>query len=272
LLRAIKDIRPDLILCGVEPAHHARRFSEQNIPDACIHVGLLPSSPFASSSFDLISCVGVFEHVGDPVGFAKDLATHLGDEGYLFVSVPNLADNPADVVTFDHLSRFTPTSFRSVLGRAGLIVEEIVAGGRVPMWALARRPRRGEIPSILVDDFAVATNAAGWFKACLHEYSRLSKFTGLNGGKVGVYGTGLIFPAAVALGEISSDDVVAFFDDNAHMHGSKRLGRAVLPLSEAADMGVTDITFSANPVYVPRMECKVKSLLPHMRIWPIPSF
>ena len=271
-LRALGRRRGDLVLHGVEPSRHARRFSERVVPGASIHEGLLTESPFASRHFDLVTCVGVFEHVPDPVGFARDLAARVAPEGRLFLSVPNLANNPADVVTYDHLSRFTPVTFRAVLGRAGLVVEEIVAEGRVPMWALARRAREGEIPEVTPDSGSVARDAAAWFNSCLDVYRRLDESPGKDARRIGVYGTGLILPAAVALGALDATRIAAFFDDNPHMQGATRLGRPVRPLADAAALGITDMAFSANPVYLPRMLAKVEALGPAIRTWPLPAF
>ena len=271
-LRALGRRCGDLVLHGVEPSRHARLFSERIVPTALVHEGLLAQSPFASRHFDLVTCVGVFEHVPDPVGFARDLSARLAPDGRLFFSVPNLANNPADVVTYDHLSRFTPTTFRSVLGSAGLIVEDLVVGARVPMWAFARRAREGEVPQVSLDSGKVARDAVAWFDACLDVYRRLDESPGIDARRIGVYGTGLILHAAVALGALNADRIVVFFDDNPHLQGACRLGRPIRPLADAPLLGVTDMAFSANPVYLPRMLAKVEALGAGIRTWPLPTF
>jgi SAM-dependent methyltransferase len=271
-LRALGRGRGDLVLHGVEPSRHARRFSERVVPGASIYEGLLAQSPFASRHFDLVTCVGVFEHVPDPVGFARDMASRVASGGRLFLSVPNLANNPADVVTYDHLSRFTPATFRAVLGRAGLIAEEVVVEERVPMWALARRAHGGEITEVTPDSGSVARDAAAWFGSCLDVYRRLDESPGSDARRIGVYGTGLILPAAAALGALDPNRIVAFFDDNPHMQGATRLDRPVRPLADAPVLGITDMAFSANPVYLPRMLAKVEALGASIRTWPLPAF
>ncbi len=270
LLRALQRLRTDLMLCGVEPSRHARRFSERLVPQADIHVSVLSTSPFANRHFDLLTCVGVFEHVPDPVGFAAGLRSNIGDQGRLFVSVPNFAENPTDVVTYDHLSRFTPGTFQAVLSRAGFVVEKIVAPKRVPMWALARVAEREERFSSADDERAIPRAAAAWFEASLRA---ISEQVGCmrDGRRLGVYGTGLIVPSAVALGAIEPDAIEAVFDDNAHMHGATKLGRKVLPLSAAGALGITDILLSANPVYWNRMKEKVSALGADIRVWNLPE-
>lgn len=269
LLRALSRLRPDLRLSGVEPSRHAYRFACGVAPNARLFNGTLDDSPFAREQFAAIVSANVFEHVPDPVGFARGLAQRLSPKARLFLCVPNLLNNPADIVTYDHLSRFTPATFRAVLGRAGLIVEGLVAGGRVPMWALARRAQAAEVPMVLLDDGNAARDAAAWFGKCLDVYRTLGESPGNR--RIGVYGVGLILPAAVAIGVLDAERIVAFFDDNPHMHGATRLGRPVRPLAEAAGLGITDMTFSANPVYATSMHRKVEALGVDLRVWSLPA-
>lgn len=272
LLRAFGRRRSDLALNGVEPSRNARRFSERIMPQVAIHVGVLAESPCAQEQYDLVTSIGVVEHVPDPVAFLRELAARVAPGGHLFVSVPNVEDNPTDVVTYDHLSRFTPGTLRAALGRAGLIVEKLVSGGRVPMWAIARHAQADETPEIPVDDGLVARRAAQWFLDCMEQYGRMAEAVRGTERRVGVYGTGLALPAAVALGIVPQDRLVVFFDDNASMHGATRLGCPVRPLLEAPSLGVTDVTFSANPVYLNRMLSALNGLGGQWQVWPLPPF
>ena len=234
-----------------QPSRHARRFSERIVPGASIYEGLLAQSPFAARHFDLVTCVGVFEHVPDPVGFARDRQRESPRRGGFFSASPT---SPTT----------RPTSSRTITSpalhqrrlrawsRAGLMVEDIVVEGRVPMWALARQAREGEVPEVTPDFGSVARDAAAWFDSCLESLLSGPRAPGSDAHRIGVYGTGLILPAVVALGALDADRIVAFFDDNPHMQGATRLGRPVRPLADAPHLGITDMAFSANPVYLPR--------------------
>jgi SAM-dependent methyltransferase len=252
-------------LSGVEPSRHARGFMTKLMPDVPVHGGPLDTSALPAGCFDLVSCTGVLEHVPDPVAFARQLAGLAKPDGNLFLSVPNFENNPADLLTYDHLSRFTPASLEQVLGRAGLRIVDLRADSRVPMWVIARP---GEPAAARVDDGSGARAAAAWLEGAMAVFDTLDRQPGA---RVGVYGTGLTAIAAVALQRFHPDKVVAFFDDNTHLHGAQRLGRPVHRLDAAARLGVTDIAFSANPVYLPRMEAKVRALYPQLRIWPLPA-
>ncbi len=121
-----------------------------------------------------------------------------------------------------------------------------------------------------LDDGNAARNAVAWFDKCLDVYRKLGESPGNR--RIGVYGVGLILPAAAALGVLDAERIVAFFDDNPHMHGATRLGRQIRPLADALVLGVTDMTFPANPVYLPRMRSKVEALGAAIRVWPLPAF
>ena len=65
---------------------------------------------------------------------------NLTDNGYLYIGVPNFENNPADVFTFDHLTRFTPSSINLIFKLAGFkIVASKVLDNRVPMWFVAQK-------------------------------------------------------------------------------------------------------------------------------------
>jgi len=74
-------------------------------------------------SFDLITLVHVLEHVPDPAGILIDLKTKLCSNGRIFVQVPNLTDNPFDLLVADHVSHFTPQVLTQLAEKCGYHVE-----------------------------------------------------------------------------------------------------------------------------------------------------
>ena len=59
----------------------------------------------------------------------------LKDNGYLYIGVPNFRNNPADIYTYDHLSRFTPSVIKQLFSSSGFdVAAEWVLKNRVPMW------------------------------------------------------------------------------------------------------------------------------------------
>jgi SAM-dependent methyltransferase len=266
LLRAFGNHFPLWKLHGVEPSRSARAFFEHAPVNSEIHNGTLESSPFITKKFDLVTCTGVLEHVPDPVAFASQLKALLGVQGTLFISVPNFAKNPTDLITFDHLSRFTPEGIIQLLARAGLEVVELLTSDRVPMWIIARVGTVEEPP---IDDGATGRASVAWLDSIMTRFSELGRLGSDH--RIGIYGTGLLAMAAVALGHFPADRIFAFFDDNRHLHGTTRLDRGVYSLAQARELGITDMTFSANPVYFEQMSARVSANCPGVKLWTLPA-
>ena len=77
---------------------------------------------------------------------------NLTDNGYLYIGVPNFENNPADVFTFDHLTRFTPSSINLIFKLAGFkIVASKVLDNRVPMWFVAQKSDALALEEIKID-------------------------------------------------------------------------------------------------------------------------
>ena len=76
------------VLTGVEPspvgAELAREFYGLDVRNA-----LLQDAGFPDGSFDLVTMVDVFEHVGEPLEVLAEVRRVLRDDGLLFVKVPN---------------------------------------------------------------------------------------------------------------------------------------------------------------------------------------
>ena len=272
LLSEIAKIRPDLKLYGLEPSANARKHAALNIPNIEVQSDMLANSSYADNSFDLVLSVGVLEHVPDPINFIQELISKVKEGGYIFLSVPNLENNPTDVITYDHLSRFTEASFRATIKRSGLNVQTIIKDGRVPMWAIARRDDKGSNSGERCDNGGVARVAAYWFQKCIESYRQLGALRKKKQGSIGVYGSGLLFNSALALGAISVKDVSVVIDDNSHMHGRNKLGLNVIPIEAAGELNLTEIIFSANPVYFEKMRAKAEDHLGAVKVWPLPDY
>ena len=265
---------PHWRVAAVEPNKSAMAVLRRRISKARIYSGNFDVSPFVKEQFDLIVAIGVLEHVGDPVGFLRGIRQCLDADGRALIGVPNFLNNPTDLLTYDHLTRFTPKSLESVLEYAGLRALSWNVQSRVPMWILAgvnsdktRNVQPIQIPNSLFQ----AQSATDWVGGSLNVFDHIGKQLGQSG-RLGVYGTGSIAIAAVNLTHLSRNQITCFIDDNEMLHGGERLGRPIISMKDAALKKLTDITFSANPCYLPVMERKARQLLgPHAKIWPLPT-
>src|SRR5262249_1802425 len=65
----------------------------------------------------------VLEHVPEPIDFLNKIAQLLEPGGRIFIEVPNLAENPFDLLVADHCSHFLPETLATVERRLSLIVK-----------------------------------------------------------------------------------------------------------------------------------------------------
>ncbi|GAB1465755.1 hypothetical protein MASR2M54_12550 [Aliarcobacter cryaerophilus] len=61
--------------------------------------------------FDYISLIGVLEHVPNPKEFLIDIKNIMHEDSYILIEVPNFENNKSDLLTVDHLSKFTEIQF-----------------------------------------------------------------------------------------------------------------------------------------------------------------
>lgn len=84
-----------------------------------LFTGDLEALPFG---FDIISMVHSLEHFPAPFETLKILHAKLKEEGYIFIEVCNIEENPFDVLVADHLMHFSPASLSRLLSQAGFII------------------------------------------------------------------------------------------------------------------------------------------------------
>lgn len=272
-LRKFKDRFPDWEVCAIEPSRNAQSFLSRMVPEARAEFCSFQDSRFASEQFDLVVSIGVLEHVPDPVGFCRSLRQCLKPNGACFISVPNFEENPSDLITFDHLTRFTPWTLNAVIARAEMTVKSIHASKIVPMWAIAvaanfptqkphKDPRGDE----------VARAASRWMRGAFETYDQMALASPRHA-SVALYGTGIVGLAAPDNCRLSVDSISCFVEDNVHLHGAERLGRPIISLDALrSDDRVTELSFSANPCYLKQMEVRARAVLgDKVRIWSLPD-
>ena len=265
---------PGWNIAAIEPSRAALRVLKRRRPQARIHAGDFNTSPFREERFDLIVLIGVLEHVPDPVDFLRDVRRCLYDRGIAMIGVPNFDNNPTDLLTYDHLTRFTPKSLHFAVERAGLSAISWNVGDRVPMWILARAcstDARSAESARGLNAFKHAEVASNWIAGSLGVFDRLGREIDRTR-RLAIYGTGTIGIAAVELTRLSRHQITSFIDDNESLHGSTRLERPIISMGEAVERGITDVGFSANPCYLATMENRAIGIFGNdVRIWRLPA-
>jgi len=115
------------VVAGMEP-------SSEGV-EACRKQGLnVVHGSFAdfrsSEHYDLIVMNGVLEHVADPNRFLARAGSLLRDEGFLYLSVPNVQapflNSVSEIFTHQHLTNFSPATLRAFLEKHGFTVMDIL--------------------------------------------------------------------------------------------------------------------------------------------------
>jgi len=103
----------------------------------------------ANEHFDLIVMSHVLEHISDPAAYLARLRRHLSVDGVLYVAVPDIRQNPIDLVVLDHCTHFDTATLGAVLTRGGfatrtlrgdVLGKEIIALSRPGVGSLYGEP------------------------------------------------------------------------------------------------------------------------------------
>lgn len=248
---------------AIEPSKNALRYFQKVLPNVYIHNGLLETSPFTKTKFDLVLANGVLEHVPAPLTFLEQLRDMVSPNGHIFIGVPNFVNNPADLLTFDHLSKFTPESIKHLFKLAGLrVVAEACPDDKVPMWyLLSSEP---SLPSyrpvgkeVVAYNRAHHESALKWLNGTLASYQ--NAIDKADQDSIAMYGTGTIGQYAFGAIEGFIDKVSYIFDDNDSLWGKKKAGITIFPLEKSRELEFSQMVLSANPCYQKNMLKKAKN-------------
>ena len=117
LLRTFSGIAPTWTLAGADLDDRHRATVEQIPGVVRFYAGPAEQIP---DQFDVITMQHVLEHVPEPVDLLGKLSERLNPGAVLFIQIPNILDNPFDLMVVDHSSHFAPDTVRSAVERVGL--------------------------------------------------------------------------------------------------------------------------------------------------------
>lgn len=140
LFAALRDAGGDFEFVGVEPDEAFAAYARKTT--ACTTHADLASLETVEGDFDLIVVNHVLEHVGDPVLFLARLRRLLGQQGRLFLDVPDVeAYDSVTNLHIAHLFHFSTRTLQRALEQAGYRLSEIAhhAPPHHPrsIWAIA---------------------------------------------------------------------------------------------------------------------------------------
>jgi 2-polyprenyl-3-methyl-5-hydroxy-6-metoxy-1,4-benzoquinol methylase len=228
LLRAFAEVRPGWRLFGHELSDlHVATLNK--IPGfEQLYCGPLAGLP---SELDVITMMHALEHIPDPAVALVDLRAKLGQEGCLFVEVPNGEATPFDLLIADHVSHFTRHDLARLIGRAGMGAAAIADDWVTKELSAVALP---EGPIVALPAAATPIHVMNrvraqidWLKAVIAG-SRKAADTS----PFGLFGTSV---AAMWLFGQLSDKISFFVDEDPSRRGTTLFGRPVRTPAEVPD-------------------------------------
>ncbi len=131
---------------GIEPSPFfcriARKSFKLNLYQGTFNEWFDDSSSGFPKNYEAIVLDQMLEHVLDPVLFLNKLKTKLKPDGFIFISVPNIARpkfKPQEYFIFEHVSYFSPFPLMLLLIRCGLKITEMHLENPGSMQVVAQR-------------------------------------------------------------------------------------------------------------------------------------
>lgn len=220
LVQTFFDYNPDLKISALEPSKAYAKLREKDFLNSAYN-SFFASKDF-SEKFDLISLIGVLEHVPSPKDFIDDIVKIMHKNTLLLIEVPNLENNKSDLLTIDHLSKFTPNSLLNLFDLCGLSVVKKRITKSVPMQYIVKlsRPSKNaegnhELELYNLETKRALADSIYYLKEVFYKIKKL-----LSKHRFSAYGQGLVLEYILGSGLVDYDQIDCVIDDNSLYHNS----------------------------------------------------
>lgn len=206
---------PNLEYHGLEPSPSFDQLKEKSFIKKTYRA-FFEAKNFKGQHFDYLTLNNVLEHVPEPTEFLKEIMQVMHDDSLFLIEVPNFETNRYDLITTDHLSKFTPANLTNLLRKVGLEIIDSHVSQAVFMKFLVKK--------------AKTPNSGGFEEANISQHLEVSKklilaaideISKLKNQRFAFYGQGIIMDLAVGLKSINKKDVACIVDDNQFYQGRK---------------------------------------------------
>lgn len=207
--------------------------------------------------FDLVTMVHSLEHFAAPGKALEQLLPVIGN-GKIFIEVPNMEENPFDILIADHLMHFSPHTLSIFLRRIGF-TPTIVATDWVPkeisLLALRNKKQKDHVPELPEDNtankvFDRISAYIDWLHKTVNRVSGL-----IHGGcPFGIFGTSI---AATWLASTLSEGVDFFVDEDPSRIGKEHMGKPIFSPSQVP--AGAKVYFSLAPSLAGTMAARLRS-------------
>lgn len=243
LIKSFHGLRPRWKLSGAELYD---QWKETVLALPGVEAFYVGANPAYSGRFDVISLSHVLEHIPDPIPFLKAMSAHLAPGGRLLLALPNLRQNPSDLVIADHCSHFDEDSLAYVVGKAGLGIEllstTMLPKELVAVLSLARPARVPDVASAEAEARRAGTKARCLFYfEMLDEVRRSAKACAREGRPFGIMGSSI----AACWTQLELEGKADFFvDEDQNRIGHQLMGRPIVAPAAAPAGAVIFIPMS----------------------------
>lgn len=235
-LKAVSNSFPQWRLAGLEQ----NRLHYEKIMQIHGVANFYASLTEINQSFDVIALIHVLEHVSQPLDFLTDLRKKLNPSGILLIQLPNLAENPFDLVVKDHCSHFTKITLKWLVEATGFNIMTVATDWVAKEISLVATPASMPIPSTFLEsqDFREASQLVkdniDWLQNLIKQAQEVATATS----QFGIFGTAI---AGSWLAGILEEKVKFFVEEDRQKLGKLYLGKPVLALTELPQNSVVYI-------------------------------
>ena len=246
LLRTFHSLRPRWKLSGAELVD---QWKETVLSLPGVEAFYSGPNPAYAGRFDVISLSHVLEHIPDPIPFLKAISGHLTPHGRLLLAMPNLRQNPSDLIIADHCSHFDADSLAYVVGKAGLGIEllssTMLPKELVAVLSLGRPARVPDVAGAEADARRASTKARCLFYfELLDEVRRAARTCAREDRPFGIMGSSIA--ACWTMLELEGN-ATFFVDEDQNRIGRQLMGR---PIVAPAQMPAGAVVFIPMSVAV----------------------
>lgn len=251
---------PGWSLAAVEPGGGAEIIGREQ-PAVDLHHGEYDDCSLTDRGLDLVTALGVLEHVNDPLHMMRWVWRVLRPGGVFFVELPNFEQLPGDLFCPDHLTKFTPETFAWLADRAGFAVSSLARDG-VPFYACLTK--RAGAPSASPPDplagLELAARQQRYCKDLLGRIGAASRRAAGAGERFAIFGLTTLGVFAPLFCGFGPGELAAFVDENPRYKGREVLGAPVGGLELIGELGIGHLALAVSPVYVPLVKERLAGL------------
>lgn len=189
-----------------------------------------------NKKYDLVVMIHSLEHFLAPVDILSSLGRLLNSGGRIFVQVPNVMENPFDLIIADHVMHFSPVSLGNIMALGGFSMDCIstsVAKREISALVSKNGMEKNKVELRVEDGVRYAEALLSWLMRLLDDVRDIVDRD--NASDILVFGSSI---AAVWIDSVFSHDIHCFIDEDASRHGKYLQGKKIISIPEIPECGM----------------------------------